>query len=143
MIGKQAWFQRRKYGGWGLVPKTWQGWAYIGVFVALIAGIQNIPGISNEIRFPVMYAIIGLLCLDILHIMATLKKDEMEVRIEALAERNAAWAMIVMIAVGISYQAAQSAISGKPVIDWFLMVILFAGLIAKAITNWWLEHKGV
>jgi len=27
MIGNPEWFQRRKYGGWGIFPKTWQGWA--------------------------------------------------------------------------------------------------------------------
>ena len=35
MIGKPSWFQRRKYGGWGLFPRVWQGWAYLVVAVGL------------------------------------------------------------------------------------------------------------
>lgn len=29
MIARADWFRRRKYGGWGVSPRTWQGWAYI------------------------------------------------------------------------------------------------------------------
>ncbi len=143
MIGKSEWFSRRKYGGWGLVPKTWQGWVYIAIFIAITIGLQHIPGISGSIQTYLLYGLTAVVCLDVLHIMATLKKDELEVKIEALAERNAAWVMIVVIAIGIVYQTAQSTITGQPEIDWFLIATIGGGLIAKALTNFWLEHKGL
>lgn len=136
MIGRSEWFQRRKYGGWGLSPKTWQGWAYIAMIAVIAFGLQHMS-------LTITYVFLVIMCLDLLHIMATLKKDEMEVKIEALAERNASWAMITMIAVGIAYQTAQSTVVGKPQVDWFLIATLVCGLAAKAITNFFLERKGV
>ena len=136
MIGRSEWFSRRKYGGWGLSPKTWQGWTYIAIIAVIAFSLQNIS-------LTTMYVFLAIMCLDLLHIMTTLKKDEMEVKIEALAERNASWAMILAIAVGISFQAAQSAANGTPQIDWFLLATLASGVIAKAITNFWLERKGI
>ena len=37
MFGKPQWF-RPKTIGWGLVPISWQGWAYTGGWAAAIAG---------------------------------------------------------------------------------------------------------
>lgn len=142
MIGKNEWFSRRKYGGWGLTPKTWQGYAYIIAFITITFGLLNVPGIPEPIRFPITCVLIAIICLDLLHIMATLKKDELEVKIEALAERNAAWTMVGVIVIGIGYQAAQSMVNATE-LDYFLVITLFGGVIAKAITNFWLEHKGL
>jgi hypothetical protein len=130
MIGRSEWFGRRKYGGWGLSPKSWQGWAYIAAIALIAFGLQNID-------LTITYIFLAIMCLDLLHIMATLKKDEMEVRIEALAERNASWAMISIIAIGVAFQSAQAKV------DWFLIAALAVGVIAKAITNFWLEKKGI
>lgn len=143
MIGRSEWFQRRKYGGWGLTPKTWQGWLYIGVMSVITFGLMNAPLIPEVARMPLAYGWIALFCFDVLHMMATLKKDEMEVKIEALAERNASWAMIAVMAAAIGYQTAKTALSGTPQIDWWLIVTLVAGVVAKALTNVWLERKGV
>ena len=142
MIGHSEWFQRRKYGGWGLSPKTWQGWLYI-VLVGGVAYILLQLPVADNIRYTLAYIYLAIMCLDLLHIMATLKKDEMEVKIEAFAERNASWAMIAVIAVGVAYQSAQSAVVGHLDVDWFLIATLVGGLIAKAATNFWLERKGV
>lgn len=136
MIGKSEWFQRRKYGGWGLSPKTWQGWVYVGLLILITWGLMQWSQAAA-------YVFIGVMCLDLVHLMVTLKKDELEVKIEALAERNAAWAMIGVIVIGVGFQAAQSAITGTSQVDYFLVATLFGGVIAKAATNLWLEHKGV
>lgn len=143
MIGQASWFQRRKYSGWGLTPKTWQGWVYILILALLSFSIYNFPGLAQNIRTLATYIFISLICLDLLHIMATLKKDEFEFKVEAIAERNAAWTMIVVISIGIAYQAAQSTISGISQVDVFLLATLVGGVIAKSITNIWLEKKGI
>lgn len=31
MIANPKWFSIRKFGGWGIVPSTWQGWLYIAI----------------------------------------------------------------------------------------------------------------
>ena len=36
MFGKPAWFRPKKF-GWGIVPITWQGWAYTAAWCAAIA----------------------------------------------------------------------------------------------------------
>jgi hypothetical protein len=136
MIGKSEWFQRRKYGGWGLSPKAWQGWAYTGLMILITLGLMQWSPVAA-------YVFIGVMCLDVIHLMMTLKKDELEVKMEALAERNAAWAMIGIIVVGVGFQSVQSAITGRSQLDYFLVAALFGGVIAKAATNLWLERKGV
>lgn len=143
MIGQASWFKRRKYGGWGLTPKTWQGWTYVLIIAILGFILHNIPGLTENITTLVTYIFISIICLDLLHIMATLKKDELEVKIESIAERNAAWTMIAVISIGIAYQLAQSAIIGTTKVDIFLFATLIGGVIAKSITNIWLEKKGI
>ena len=133
----------RKYGGWGLTPKTWQGWVYIAVMAAVTFGLMNAPMLPESVRMPLAYGWIALFCFDVLYMMTNLKKDEMEAKIEALAERNASWAMIAVMAVAIGYQTAQTALAGTPQIDGWLIATLVGGVIAKAVTNIWLERKGV
>jgi hypothetical protein len=54
------WFRAKRYGwGWGL-PLTWQGWAVLLAFVALLAlgGVLFSPAVS-----PIRYALyVGVLC---------------------------------------------------------------------------------
>jgi hypothetical protein len=141
MFGKPEWFTRRKYTGWGLTPKTWQGWAYILVFAAPLILIPEATFLPGDMKVAAMlaWALIG--CLDILDIMAKLKKDEREVQIEAIAERNSAWAMVAAIVIGIGYQVSSSIASKTMAVDPFLLAVLMAGLFAKAATNWYLEQK--
>jgi len=136
MIGKTEWFQRRKYGGWGLTPKTWQGWVYIGVFIGITALVQSLP-LPINIRQYITYSLVGLIMIDVIHIMSVLKKDELEIKVEALSERNSTWAMVTVLAVGIIYQSITSQV------DVFLIITLGVGVIVKAISNWWLEHRGL
>lgn len=35
MTTKQLWFARKRY-GWGWTPVTWQGWAIIAAYVAIV-----------------------------------------------------------------------------------------------------------
>lgn len=141
MIGKAEWFGRRKYTGWGLTPKTWQGWAYIAAFIVPLAVFQALPFWDAQTRILATGVWMAVLLLDVFHIMATMKKDERETKIEALSERNAAWAMIAAIMVGILYQTWSSVPQKEPQIDGFLIAALVAGLVAKALSNIYLERK--
>ena len=42
MFGRPEWFTYRNF-GWGIKAKTWQGWAYIGAFLALLIAPNYLP----------------------------------------------------------------------------------------------------
>ena len=140
MIGKPEWFQRRKYGGWGLTPKTWQGWLYILAIMAPLFALQLL-GANGETIFSASLAWMLVFGMDMLDIMRKLKKDERETQIEAIAERNSAWAMVAVIAAGIGYQAASSIVNNAVKVDPILLIALIAGALVKAATNIHLERK--
>lgn len=147
MIGKPTWFKRRKYTGWGIYPKNWQGWTYIAGIVAIVALIQYIPldfmGITgnSQIRTIATIVFCVIIVLDTIHIMARLPMDERDRIHEAIAERNALWAIMAALATGVGWQAATSALNNKVQIDPVIIVALVAGLIAKATTNIYLDKK--
>lgn len=140
MFGKPQWFQRRKYGGWGLSPKTWQGWAYIGVFLVPVIIVSYLPGISQEVRLAVTGVLAGLLIIDVIHIMTQLKHDERERLHEAVAERNALWTMLAVLCGGALLQAWP--VDGVPGnVDPVIMVAIASALLAKASTNIYLDRR--
>lgn len=141
MIGKPEWFTRRKYGGWGLFPVAWQGWVYIVLFVAAMFGTQYIPADQN-VRV-IALGIIGIiLVVDTVDLMRRVQKDERDTLHEALAERNALWAVIFVLAAGVAYQAAQSAMRGDATtVDPVIIAALVIGLVVKATTNLYLDRK--
>jgi len=141
MLGKPSWFMRRKYTGWGFTPKTWQGWVYILVMILPFIIITEIGkfGQAGTI-FMIVWAIIFIF--DFIHILINLKMDERERIHEAIAERNALWIIITVLVIGLGYQtavgvAAQNTFTADPVI----LAALVAGLLAKIISNIYLDRK--
>lgn len=143
MIGRPEWFQRRKYGGWGISPKTWQGWLYTALLLIPFLLFQALPFWDDKTRIVVTIGWLAFVALDVTHIMLTLRRDERESKIEALAERNASWTMVLLIALGIVYEAIRSGLHHEIAIDPFLIAALFGGLIAKSISNIVLERRAL
>lgn len=142
MIGKPEWFKRRKYGGWGIFPKTWQGWVYIAAIIVPFMIFNALPFWSEKTKMIATLIWLAFLAIDVAHIMIKMKKDEREKLHEAIAERNALWVMIAVIVIGIGYQTARaSVLQDFTNVDWFLIAALFAAVIAKAITNIYLDRK--
>jgi hypothetical protein len=141
MLGKADWFQKRKYGGWGIAPKTWQGWVYILTFIAILLIFQLLPFWNDFQRFVFTGVWLLILSVDVIQIMIHLKKDELEKIQEAAAERNASWAMAFVLTIGILYQLISSGLQEKIELDPFLALALAGGLIAKSISYWKLEKK--
>jgi len=141
MIGKPEWFARRKYGGWGICPKTWQGWVYVIIFIAIIFGAQQISFIDYNQLMVITFLIAVIFIVDTIDIMRKLKRDEREKIHEAIAERNALWAMITVLTIGIGYQSAVSVVKQTFQVDWVILVALFSALIVKAISNIYLDKK--
>lgn len=143
MLGKPEWFQRRKYGGWGISPRTWQGWVYIGLVILPFMIFQALPIWEDSTRILVTVLWIAFLLLDVTHIMVCLKRDEREHKIEAIAERNAGWFMVSVLAIGLVYQIVTSALKGQVMVDWFLAAALLGGAIIKTVSNLYLERGDV
>ena len=69
MIGKAEWFKRRKYGGWGITPKTWQGWLYIAVMLVPFMIFQSLPFWDEKTRMVITFGWIAILVIDVFDIM--------------------------------------------------------------------------
>jgi hypothetical protein len=143
MLGKPEWFERRKYGGWGLQPKTWQGWVYLACILIPFVVFQAMPYWDMKLRIIVTICWVVFLLIDVTHIMICLRRDERESKIEAFAERNAAWFMMLVLVVGVLYQAITSALNQQLTVDWFLVTALLGGALVKTISNIYLERKAI
>lgn len=141
MLGKAEWFGRRKYSGWGLTPKTWQGWVYIVVVIGPLVLINSMVNLSQEVRFGATIAWIAFIVLDGIDMMMHLKKDERETMHEAKAERNAAWFMVVILAIGLVYDLTTHALQQEFYVNPFIATALFGAIVIKAATNLYLEKK--
>jgi len=141
MIAKQGWFARRKYGGWGFVPKAWQGWVYTAVLILPFI-VMAALGISGETQMIVTGIWVIVLIAAMIDIKQSIVLDERERIHEAFAERNALWAIITVLAGGVAYEAARNYTeSGLATVDPVILVALAAGLVAKAATNIYLDKK--
>ncbi len=78
MIGRPGWFKPRRYTGIGLMPKTWQGWVYMAVFLLLIVFIQVQPifPISSTLKTILTLGAVCILLIDTAHIMFLMKKGK-------------------------------------------------------------------
>jgi amino acid transporter len=141
MIGKPEWFKRRKYSGWGVTPKTWQGWLYIAIVILPFALFQSLPFWDNTTRIAVTVIWVIFLLIDIVDIMIRMKKDERENRHEALAERNALWAIMIILVIGLIYQIMSSSLNNQVIFDPVIVIALIGAVIVKAISNFYMDRK--
>lgn len=141
MLGRPEWFERRKYGGWGITPKNWKGWVYAFCMIVPYIVFQIMPFWDDITRLSVTALWIVLLLVDTLDIMIRLRMDEREMLHEAISERNAMWIMTVILIIGLVYQIIVSSIEKKIMIDWWIVIALTIGLIVKAFSNYYLERK--
>jgi len=142
MLGNPSWFKRRKYSGWGLTPATWQGWAYIGALIAPFAVFQYFAK-NFDAQTVTLVGIIwsSLLVVEVARLMAGLLMDERERLHEAVAERNALWAILVILVGGYLYRAAATEGASLATIDPLVVVAVIVGTAIKALTNIYLDRK--
>jgi hypothetical protein len=140
-IGKPEWFKRRKYGGWGIQPKTWQGWVYIVVFMIPFIVFNIFTIWDTKTRIIIAGIWILLLVIDVFDIMFRMKNDEREKIHEAIAERNALWGVIIVLIAGVFYDIVSSALDQKVYVNPFIVGALIVALSIKCISNIYLERK--
>lgn len=141
MIGKKEWFRRRRYGGWGISPRTWQGWVYVLAIIAIFVLLQNLPlgEAKNNLIATGVFAV--LVIVDCLEIMFRLPMDEREKIHEAKAERNALWVMLTILIAGVFYQTGMGLSAGIIEIDPVIIIAIIGATIVKATTHIYLEKK--
>lgn len=139
MIAKSNWFKLRKYGGWGLDPRTWQGWLYVLFFlvIELFVWFGLNTSFRNKLVIIGVIMLIGLI--DLFDVFLNMKLDEREETHQAKAERNASFAMVIILTIGIIYYVFKSVFTNSFYIDPFIIVAIFVGSATKAITYYKLE----
>ncbi|MDO8558662.1 MAG: hypothetical protein Q7S09_05815 [bacterium] len=140
MLGKPEWFKMRKYGGWGIMPRTWQGWVYILGMLAPLFIINNLPFLDDRTQLAAFAVWAAVFAADAFDIMIRMPKDERERQHEAFAERNAMWAMVIVLTAGVAFRVAQGIAMHQFAVDPIILIALFCGLAAKAITNIYLDR---
>ncbi len=144
MIGNPKWFKRRLYTGWGITPKYWQGWAYILGITALTlmaSLITYLIGISEKYRLITLVILLSIIIIDFVDIARKIKQDERESLHEAIAERNVAWFITLVLCIGIISQLIISILHNRLYIDPFIITALIGGTIVKGFSNWYLADK--
>lgn len=141
IIAKPEWFTRRKYGGWGVGIKTWQGAVYIaGMVISLIVMLQ-FTGESAQAKLVVTGIWMAFLLIDIFDVMWKLKLDEREKMHEAISERNAAWGMMIVLVLGIFIELTYNVMNNRVYVNPFIAGALAVGVIIKSVSNYKLERN--
>jgi hypothetical protein len=141
MIARKDWFERRKYGGWGVSPKSWQGWVYIAFILIPFMVFQALPFWTMQTRMTITIIWMVFLFADLIPVMINLKRDEREYKIEAISERNAAWFMSLILVIGVFYEVVRSSLNQEVSVNIFLILALLGGAIVKSISNYILERE--
>lgn len=141
LLAKKDWFERRKYAWWWLHPKKRQWWVYVFLMVAVLIVLQSLPFWDQIQRIYITVWWILLLAVDALPIMFTVERDEREHKIEAIAERNAAWSMSFVITIWIVYEIIKGWLSWEIQVDLFLILAILAWVLAKSISNFILDKR--
>jgi hypothetical protein len=131
MIANPKWFNLRKYSGWGLTPNCPQGWAYIIVFIIPVIIINSLS-LDQNLKNILSFTLMGILVIDVLHIMTKIPQDERERFHGAIADRNALWFLLFGFIAWIFINQTT---------DPFLIGILLGATAIKAATQIYLRDK--
>jgi hypothetical protein len=146
MIGKAHWFKYRTF-GWGIAPKTWQGWVYVAVAAFLVAGTFAM-GINDATKMWLFAIIMTILIVDIMVIMTKLPKvsDERENYHQLVIERNCSFAAIIALLAIAIYQTYKNtgflvSQNGALPFDSSLLIVLGAMLVTKIGSTLYVKAK--
>jgi hypothetical protein len=143
MLGKPEWFTCR-VAGWGIAPKTWQGWVYVGAFLAFLFTVMAIP-ISEDTRNVLMAAFLGLFLMDALAIWVQMGRyhDERQRLHQLIIERNCSVAAVLALVAAGCYQVTQHQsmnATGLP-FDPFLIAVLGVMALTKLASTLYLRWR--
>ena len=141
IIAKPEWFKKTKYRGWDADIKTWQGAVYVAavIIVFLVLALNPFMDKMDKVVLIGIWALFFLI--DLVDVLWKLKKDEREKIHEAIADRNAAWVMMIVLSLGFFVELIYSALQKSLYVDPFLLIALIAGIIVKIITEYKLDKE--
>jgi hypothetical protein len=84
---------------------------------------------------------VAFLLVDLVDVMWKMKKDEREVMHEAIAERNAAWGMMLVLVIGLLVELLYYSLQQKIYFDPVIVIALAVGVIVKSVTNYKLDRE--
>lgn len=144
MIGKPEWFTYKVF-GWGIMPRTWQGFAY--VFISMfIAGIIILAPVTIIVKVWLLGIFVGAIFLDALHIMIQLQSyhDERQNYHQLIIEKNVSFAAASAVIGGILFQTYQNRDligTGQLPFDTSLGIVLGIMLIVKVLSVLYVRSK--
>lgn len=150
MFGRPEWFTYRTL-GWGIKAKTWQGWVYMGLFLALLIGPNYLP-IDDHLKSLIRATVFGLFLTDVIIIWVQLDKvhDERQQLHQLIIERNCSVVAVVSLCAVIAYRAYQNPIlpvsglyqlnTGSFPFDPLLVAALVAMAVTKLISTVYLRY---
>jgi cobalamin synthase len=146
MIGKAHWFKYRTF-GWGLAPRTWEGWVYVAIAAFLMAGTLAM-GINDKTKMWIFAIIMVIFVVDVLVIMTQLPKvtDERENYHQLVIERNCSFAAIVALLAIAIYQTYQNtgflqSQNGTLPFDLSIVIVLGVMLVTKIVSTIYVKAK--
>ncbi|HXC64911.1 MAG TPA: hypothetical protein VNZ67_11175, partial [bacterium] len=145
------WFTYRTF-GWGIKARTWQGWVYFGVFLALLIGPNYLP-IDDHLKNLIKATVFGLFLADVIIIWIQLDKvhDERQQLHQLIIERNCSVVAVLSLCAVIVYRAYQNPIlpasgsfqlnTGSFPFDPLVLVVLVAMAVTKLISTVYLRYR--
>jgi hypothetical protein len=97
--------------------------------------------LSTEAMIIVTGIWVAFLLVDLVDVMWKMKKDEREVMHEAIAERNAAWGMMLVLVIGLLVELLYYSLQQKIYFDPVIVIALAVGVIVKSVTNYKLDRE--
>lgn len=143
MLGRPEWFTYRT-AGWGLAPRTWQGWVYILCFMAAW-GLISLAPFREGVRDALSLTLIGLLVIDVISIWAAMGRhhDERERLHQLIIERNCSVAAVFAVVAAMAYQTWRATPTTADSIPFDPMLIGILGVMAvtKLVSSIWLRTR--
>lgn len=143
MLGKAEWFTYRSM-GWGIAPRTWQGWVYVGAFIALVVTLTQLP-LPEPVKVRLVWLVTGLFVVDCLIIWTQLGRqhDERERLHQLIIERNCSFAAVASVVVVMGFQIVRhrGQAPGELPFDPLLLVILGAMVLTKLVSTLYLRFR--
>jgi branched-subunit amino acid transport protein len=141
MIGKPEWFTYRIF-GWGVRPRTWQGWAYVAAIAAIMGFIAFLP-VTNSIHMWCFGILVGMVVLDVIHIMTRLDKehDEREKLQQMIIERNCSFAAVAILSAIAVFQAFKNRHLTGLQIDSSILIVIGVMTVVKIVSTWHIRRK--
>lgn len=151
MFGRPEWFTYRTF-GWGIKAKTWQGWVYFGVFLALLVGPNYLP-IAPSLKSAIPKIVLFFGLIDVITIWMQLDKyhDERQQLHQLIIERNCSLVAVASLLAIIAFRSYQNQVmpatgtfqldTGKYPFDPLLVVMAVAMAVTKLFSTIYLRYR--